>query len=55
MLMALAGTTTRGHHRIFIVLDIRDLLLIGITALLFLVARMLERARAIEHEMSEIV
>jgi hypothetical protein len=55
MMMALPGMTARGHHRIFFALDIRDLLLIGITALLFLVARMLERARAIEHEMSEIV
>ena len=42
-------------HRIRILVDIRDLLLIGITLVLFLLARLLERARAIESEMREFV
>jgi hypothetical protein len=42
-------------HRIMLVIDIRDLLLIGITLVLFLLARLLERARAIESEMREFV
>lgn len=46
---------TPGRHRLPILLDLRDLLLLAITLLLFLVARLLERAGAIEREMSEIV
>jgi len=45
----------QGRHRIMILVDIRDLLLIGITLVLFLLARLLERARAIESEMREFV
>jgi hypothetical protein len=44
-----------GRHRVMLVADVRDLLLISLTLLLFLIARMFERARAIEDEMSEIV
>lgn len=53
MVMAVVGSP--GRHRIMIVFDVRDLLLIGLTLLLLLMARMFERARAIEDEMSEIV
>ena len=38
-----------------LVIDVRDLLLIALTLLILLIARMFERARAIEDEMSEIV
>jgi hypothetical protein len=44
-----------GRHLIKIAIELRDLLLVGITLLLLLVARMFERARAIEDEMREIV
>lgn len=44
-----------GGHHVPIVLDLRDLLLILVTLLLFLLSRLLERARAIEDEMREIV
>ena len=36
-------------------LQLRDLLTIGVTLILFLVARLLERARSIDEEMREIV
>ncbi len=55
MVLAAVGPGTTGHHRIMILVDVRDLLLIGLTLLVLLIARMLERARAIEDEMSEIV
>ena len=42
-------------HRFALVLDFRQLLTLGITLLLFLLARLLERAREIEAEMQEII
>jgi hypothetical protein len=36
-------------------LDSRDVLFLGLTILLFLLARLLEKARAIDEEMREIV
>ena len=36
-------------------LDLRDLLTVGITLLLFLLARLLERARGLDEEMREFV
>jgi hypothetical protein len=48
------GLATRTHRFAF-VLDFRQLLTLGITVLLFLLARLLERAREIEAEMREIV
>ena len=42
-------------HHLMVSLDVRDLLLIGITALLFLLARLLERAGEIEQENREII
>jgi len=44
-----------GGPTVILVLDVPDLLLVGITLLLFLIARMFERARLIQEEMSEIV
>ncbi|MEO8175911.1 MAG: DUF2975 domain-containing protein [Sphingomicrobium sp.] len=44
-----------GRHRVAVLLDMRQLLTLGITLLLSLLARLLERAREIEAEMREIV
>lgn len=52
---ALAKDAPVGPHSIAFVLDLRQLLTLGITFLLFLLARLLERAREIEAEMQEIV
>ena len=54
-LLALAEGAATGTHRLAFVLDFRQLLTLGITVLLFLLARLLERAREIEAEMREIV
>ena len=43
------------EHRYEFKLQLRDLMTIGITLILFLVARLLERARAIDEEMREFV
>lgn len=50
-----AGPDAGSPHRMAFVLDLRELLTLGITLLLFLLARLLERAREIEAEMREIV
>lgn len=42
-------------HRLAFRLQLRDILTIGIAVILFLVARLLERARTIDEEMREIV
>jgi hypothetical protein len=42
-------------HRLAFTLSLRDVLTIGIALILFLVARLLERARTIDEEMREIV
>ena len=44
-----------GVHQIRFTLDFRELLTVGVTLLLFLLARLLERARALDEEMREIV
>jgi hypothetical protein len=54
VVMALAGGPG-PEHRYEFKLQLRDLMTIGITLILFLVARLLERARAIDEEMREIV
>jgi hypothetical protein len=54
-LLALAESAVTGIHRLALVLDFRQLLTLAITVLLFLLARLLERAREIEAEMREIV
>ena len=48
------GAAHRSHQFAFVI-DFRQLLTLGITVLLFLLARLLERAREIEAEMREIV
>ena len=55
MVLAASGISTGGRHHILLIVDVRDLLLVGLTLLLLLIARLLERARAIQDEMSEIV
>lgn len=54
ILVALAGGAGPEHRYEFKV-QLRDLMTIGITLILFLVARLLERARTIDEEMREIV
>jgi hypothetical protein len=54
-LLVAVGRNRAAVHPLRVVIDLRDLLLIGITLVLFLLARLLERARAIEDEMREIV
>lgn len=49
----LAGPNAADHYELRF--QLHDLLTLGITLILFLVARLLERARAIEEEMREIV
>jgi hypothetical protein len=44
-----------AEHRFEFRLQLRDILTVGVTLILFLVARLLERARAIDEEMREIV
>jgi hypothetical protein len=44
-----------GPRVISFALDSRDVLFLGLTILLFLLARLLEKARAIDEEMREIV
>ena len=44
-----------GPHRLALVLDLTKILAVGVTLLLFLLARLLERARQIDEEMREIV
>ena len=55
IVLAATSPGSPGRHRIMVPVDVRDLLLIALTLLLLLIARMFERARAIEDEMSEIV
>ncbi|MFL6758510.1 hypothetical protein [Sphingomonas sp.] len=55
MILATAAPMHGGRHRIMVLIDLRELLLVGLTLLLLLIARMFERARAIQDEMSEIV
>ena len=44
-----------GPHRVALVLDLTKILTVGVTLLLFLLARLLERARRLEDEMREFV
>jgi hypothetical protein len=55
MILTAAAPMHGGRHRVMVVIDLRELLLVGLTLLLLLIARMFERARAIQDEMSEIV
>jgi hypothetical protein len=53
VLALLSGPNPAGHYELKF--QLHDLLTLGITLILFLVARLLERARAIDEEMREIV
>ena len=55
ILLTLADAAGGKSPRMAFILDLRELLTLGITLLLFLLARLLERARQIEAEMREIV
>lgn len=63
LLVALAGLgmpllgalTDSGPHRVALVLDLTKILAVGVTLLLFLLARLLERARQIDEEIRGIV
>jgi hypothetical protein len=55
ILLIRAPANATGTHHLALVLDFRQVLTLGITLLLFLLARLLERAREIEAEMREIV
>jgi hypothetical protein len=44
-----------GPHRVLLALQLNDLIMVGVTLLLFLLAHLLERARAIDEEMREFV
>ena len=49
------AATVRGTHHLSLILDLNHILTVGITLLLFLLARLLERARQLDEEMREIV
>jgi hypothetical protein len=51
----LAAPRLTGHHLIRIAVDLREVLTLGITLLLFLFASLLERARRLDEEMREFV
>lgn len=52
---ALAQVQTGEPHKVAFAFQLREFLTVGITLLLFLLARLLERARELEAEMREIV
>ena len=54
-IVAVFLTGPNDAHRLEFRLQLRDVLTIGIALILFLVARLLERARTIDEEMREIV
>jgi hypothetical protein len=49
------GAGASRPHMVRITIDLRDVLTVGITLLLFLLARLLERARRLDEEMREFV
>jgi len=49
------GAATGEPHRLRLTFDLRDVMTLGITFLLFLLARLLERARGLDEEMREFV
>jgi len=51
----LLGATATRPHLIRLMFDLRDVLTLGITLLLFLLANLLERARRLDEEISEFV
>ena len=57
LIAALAGfyPLAGSAHRMALVISLTDVLTVGITLLLFLLARLLERARQLDEDMREIV
>jgi hypothetical protein len=51
----LAGASDGAHRYMRLAIDLRDVLTVGITLLLFLLARLLERARLLDEEVREFV
>lgn len=55
MLLQLFGTATRDPHQLRVIIDFREILTVGVTLVLFLLARLLERARGLDEEVREFV
>lgn len=55
LVVGFAAASTGPRHQVRLVLNLRDLLTVGITLLLFLLASLLERARRLDEEMREFV
>ena len=55
IVVELAAPQVAGHHLIRIAIDLREVLTLGITLLLFLLASLLERARRLDEEVREFV
>lgn len=51
----LFGLSRAGNHRVEIAVDFREILTVGVTLVLFLLARLLERARGLDEENREFV
>ena len=51
----LIGLAPAGPHRFSLVLDFQEIITVGVTLVLFLLARLLERARQLDEEMREFV
>lgn len=51
----LLSLSRAGNHRIDIAVDFREILTVGVTLVLFLLARLLERARGLDEENREFV
>ena len=55
MLLQLFGTGMRTPDQLRLVIDFREILTVGVTLVLFLLARLLERARGLDEEVREFV
>jgi DUF2975 family protein len=55
ILAEFASLSAGGAHHLAIRIDFREVLTVGVTLVLFLLARLLERARALDEEMREFV
>jgi len=53
--LQLLGPDSGGTHRFKLVLDYREIITVGLTLVLFLLARLLERARGLDEEVREFV
>jgi hypothetical protein len=53
--LQLLGPYSGGGHRFRLVLDFREIITVGVTLVLFLLARLLERARRLDEEVREFV